>query len=78
MPQSSNRPAPDQSQPLGTERMASTIPISKRCTQAYVRRVSLTYTPDMVLLQAMMEGLLIRSRKALFGCIQVSKCFTTL
>ena len=75
MPQSSNRPAPDQSQPLGTERVLSTIPTSKLGPYAFDCHVRLTSIPDTVLLQVTMGGLLIRNPKALFGCIQASRCF---
>lgn len=77
MPQSSNRPSPDQSQPLGTQRVPSTIPISK----THISRLVLGEYGCLTLLvmvQVRMDDLPIKNQKVLSGCTQVSKCFIML
>lgn len=87
MPQSSNQPTPGQSQPLGRQRLPSTIPVgmhvqSAECNFAFVARPNPLFVAtaasihSSIVEQLVMEDLRIRKLTALCGCILVSKCST--
>ena len=83
MPQSSNQPIPGQSQPLGRQRVPSTIPVGTHVQPAdFLARPNLLFVAiaasihSLNVEQVMMEDLRIRKLTALCGCILVSKCST--
>ncbi len=89
MPQSSNQPTPGQSQPLGRQRVPSTIPVGTHlqpaeCNFAFLARPNLRFVAIaasihiLIVEQLMMEDLHIRKLTAPCGCILVNKCFTML
>jgi len=87
MPQSSNQPTPGQSQPLGRQRVPSTIPVGMhvqpaRCNFAFLAGPNLLFVAiaasvhSLIVEQLMMEDLRIRKLTAPCGCILVNKCST--